>query len=374
MKILQLGRFFPPSTGGIETVMYDITEVLNEYEDVWCDVLCSSKNYTYEENIYDKYKVIRTKSYGVYFSTSITPQMIFKLNEIINEYHILHIHLPDPMANIALMLVDSSKQKIVLHWHSDIVKQKYLLKMYEPFQNWMMKKADKIIATTPKYICESKYLQKYKDKCISIPIGIDKNKLNSDTFKVDSIRKTYKNKKIIFSLGRLVYYKGFEYLIDSAKYLSEDYIILIGGSGPLHTKLDNKIKLLKLENKVKLLGRIDDNELGNYYAACDIYCLSSVVKSEAFAIVQIEAMSFSKPIVATKIEGSGVDWVNKNEESGINVNPKNGKELANAIEKIISDQKLYKKYSQGAKNRFEEYFDRKIMVGSIYKLYSELLK
>ncbi len=374
MNILQLGRFFPPSTGGIETVMYDITEGLNNYVDVSCDVLCSSKNYSYEENIYGKYKVVRTKSYGVYFSTSITPQMIFKLKEIINEYHILHIHLPDPMANIALMLVDSSKQKIVLHWHSDIVKQKYLLKMYEPFQNWMMKKADKIIATTPKYIYESKYLQKYKDKCISIPIGIDKNKLNSDTFKVDSIRKTYKNKKIIFSLGRLVYYKGFEYLIDSAKYLSEDYIILIGGIGPLYKELDNKIKLLKLENKVKLLGRIEDNDLGNYYEACDIYCLSSIVKSEAFGIVQIEAMSFSKPVIATKIKGSGVDWVNKHKESGINVNPKNGEELANAIKKIISNHNLYKKYSQGAKNRFEENFNREIMVESIYKLYSELLK
>lgn len=374
MKVLQLGRFFPPSTGGIETVMYDITEVLNAYEDVLCDVLCSSKNYTYEENIYDKYKVIRTKSYGVYFSTSITPQMIFKLKEIIKEYDILHIHLPDPMANIVLMLVDSSKQKIILHWHSDIVRQKYLLKVYEPFQDWMMRKADKIIATTPKYIDESKYLQKYKDKCISIPIGIDKNKLSSDVHEVNRIREKYKNKRIIFSLGRLVYYKGFEYLIDAAKYLSEDYMILIGGSGPLYTKLDSKIKLLKLENNVKLLGRVDDNELGNYYAACDIYCLSSVVKSEAFAIVQIEAMRFSKPIVSTKIEGSGVDWVNKDNESGINVSSKNGKELANAIEKIISDQKLYKKYSQGAKNRFEEHFKREIMVENIYKLYSEILK
>ncbi len=183
-----------------------------------------------------------------------------------------------------------------------------------------------------------------------------------------------KVKKIIFSLGRLVYYKGFEYLIDSAKYLSEDYIILIGGIGPLYKELDNKIKLLKLENKVKLLGRIEDNDLGNYYEACDIYSLSSIVKSEAFGIVQIEAMSFSKPVIATKIKGSGVDWVNKHKESGINVNPKNGEELANAIKKIISNHNLYKKYSQGAKNRFEENFNREIMVESIYKLYSELLK
>jgi glycosyltransferase involved in cell wall biosynthesis len=374
MRILQLGRFYPPSIGGIETVMYDTTEVLNEYEDVSCNVLCSSKNYTYEENSVGNYQVIRTKSLGTYFSTSITPQMIFKLKKIINNYDIIHVHLPDPMANVVLMLVDCSKQKIILHWHSDIVKQRFLLKFYEPFQEWMMRKADKIIATTPKYIEESKYLQKYKDKCISIPIGIDIHKLQKNDEKVLQIKEKYKNKKIIFSLGRLVYYKGFEYLIDSAKYLTDEYVILIGGSGPLKESLQNQIINNGLESKVNLLGRLEDDSLGSYYEACDIYCLSSIVKSEAFGIVQIEAMSFSKPIVATKINGSGVDWVNKNHVSGINVNPKDSKELATSFNKLILNNDLYKQYSKGAKNRFDKLFNRGAMVDSIYNLYKEILK
>jgi glycosyltransferase involved in cell wall biosynthesis len=374
LKILQLGKFYPPSTGGIETVMYDITEVLNNSDDIICDVLCSNKDFTYKENFINNYKVMRTKTLGVYFSTSITFQIIFKLKKIITQYDIIHIHLPDPMANLALLCVNTDKQKIILHWHSDIIKQKYLLKLYEPLQNWMMKKADKIIATTPKYIEESKYLQKYKEKCVSIPIGIDENKLISNSSKVKELKEIYKNKKIIFSLGRLVYYKGFEYLIKSSEYLDDNYIILIGGSGHLKEQLKNIINYNQLQGKVKLLGRVEDDELGSYYDACDIFCLPSIIKTEAFGIVQIEAMSFTKPIVTTKIDGSGVDWVNEHKVSGINVDIKNPEALAKAFRAVLGDENKYNKYCQNARTRFENLFLRKKMVNSIIDLYKEVLK
>ena len=119
---------------------------------------------------------------------------------------------------------------------------------------------------------------------------------------------------------------------------------------------------------------MEDDELGSYYEACDIYCLPSIVKSEAFGIVQIEAMSFSKPIVATKIDGSGVDWVNKNHVSGVNVNPKNSRELAVAFNELMSNDDIYKKYSEGAKNRFDKLFNRDAMADSVYHTYKEILK
>ena len=374
MKILQLGKFYPPSIGGIQLVMYDITETINKNKDIECDVLCSNDVNLYTEEVINNYRVFRTKTFGTYFATSATPQMIFKLRNIISEYDIIHLHLPDPMANLALFFANTKNKKVILHWHSDIIKQKYLLKLYEPLQKWLMKRADKIIATTPKYIKESKYLQNFESKCVSIPIGIDRDKLKSSIDLVNNIKDKYKNKKIIFSLGRCVYYKGFEYLIDSAKYLTDEYMILIGGNGPLKENLQNKIIKNGLENKVKLLGRVEDDVLGSYYEACDIYCLPSIVKSEAFGIVQIEAMSFSKPIVATKIDGSGVDWVNKNHVSGINVNPKDSKGLAIAFNKLMSNNDIYKKYSEGSKNRFTKLFDRDTMANSIFNLYKEILK
>lgn len=368
MKILQLGKFYPPNIGGIETVMFDITELLNT-KNIKCDVLCSNDTYKYSEEIINNYTVYRTKTFGKYFSTSITPQMIWKLKEIVNNYDIIHVHLPDPMASLALFFINPRKQKIVLHWHSDIIKQKFLLKLYEPLQNWLMKKSDVIIATTPKYMQESKYLQKHKNKCVSIPIGIDSDRLQYIDEEINSLKKIYNKKHIIFSLGRLAYYKGFKYLIESAKYLSDDFIILIGGNGELKSELEDFIKKERLENKVKLLGRIEDNKLGNYYKLCDIFCLPSIIKSEAFGVVQIEAMSFGKPIVATSIEGSGVDWVNKHKISGVNVEVKNAKSLAIAFETIMVDNETYDFYSKNAIDRFNTYFKRENMVDKIIKVY-----
>nr|EID9259045.1 glycosyltransferase [Escherichia coli] len=102
----------------------------------------------------------------------------------------------------------------------------------------------------------------------------------------------YKGKKIIFSLGRLVYYKGFEYLVESAKFLPDDYIILIGGNGEEKQKLLELIQRYKLEDKVKLLGFIRHEELSSYFAASNVFCLPSIEKSEAFGVVQLEAFLF----------------------------------------------------------------------------------
>ncbi|WP_373032505.1 glycosyltransferase [Sulfurovum sp.] len=369
-KVLQLGKFYSPYNGGIETVTFDITEYLNA-QGIKTDVLCSNEKNEYSDETMNGYNVFRTKSWGVHFSTSITPQLITKLRKKANNYDILHIHLPNPMVNLALLLVNTN-QKIVLHWHSDIIKQKYLLKLYEPLQTWLLRRADSIITTSPKYMEESLVLQPYIDKCISIPLGIDEYKMQYTDAKVQSIKEKYKNKKIIFTLGRLIYYKGFEYLIDAGKYLDDSFIILIGGKGELKEELEQKIKKEKLEDRVKLLGRIEDYDLGNYFKACDLFCLPSIAKSEAFGVVQIEAMSFGKPIVATNIKGSGVDWVNKDGVSGLNVPIKDAEAIAEACKTIMSDEKTYQRFSQNARERFQNNFLREKMGDKTIELYKKL--
>jgi rhamnosyl/mannosyltransferase len=367
MKILQFGRFYPPSIGGIQTVMYDVTEGLNE-NGINCDVLCSNDKYEFSTEKIKNYNVFRTKTLGILFSTSISPQLIIKLKQMQNNYDVIHVHLPDPLANLALFIT-RPKAKIILHWHSDIIKQKKLLKLYEPLQEWLLRKAYKIIATSENYINGSKYLSKYRYKTEVVQIGIDKERLSFDEKRVKEIKKKYENKKIIFSLGRMAYYKGFEYLIDSAQYLDDDYVIVIGGIGELFQKLRNKIVSQKLENKVHLVGMIPEYDLGNYYKSCDLFCLSSIEKSEAFGVVQLEAFRFGKPIVSTKIKGSGVDWVNLNLISGVVVSPKNSKEIAIAIEKVLSNEKQYAKFSHNALKRFNDLFTKKTMVESIIQLY-----
>lgn len=119
----------------------------------------------------------------------------------------------------------------------------------------------------------------------------------------------YKNKKVVFSLGRLIYYKGFEYLIDAVKYLDEDTVILIGGIGALKEKLQKQIEDNNFQDRVKLIGKVPAAELAEYYTRADVFCLPSIERSEAFGIVLLEAMAFGCPLISTSM-GSGTSWVN----------------------------------------------------------------
>ncbi|MBQ5903121.1 MAG: glycosyltransferase, partial [Alistipes sp.] len=176
---------------------------------------------------------------------------------------------------------------------------------------------------------------------------------------------------IIFSLGRLVEYKGFEHLIEAARYLGDEYVILIGGSGPLKETLQAEIDRLGLNERVKLLGFLRDQDLPAYYEACDLFCLSSVFKTEAFGIVQIEAMSYGKPVVATTIEGSGVHWVNAEGVSGLNARKGDAQALAQAIQAITSHPLVYERYTEGARKRFQEMFTLQHMIDNTLAIYTK---
>lgn len=370
MKILQLGKFYPVG-GGVEKVMYDLLVGLAD-RGIACDMLCAydGKGRT-EVEVSPQNKVICTKTLLKKYATMISPELLFRLRKIAPDYDIIHVHHPDPMAALALWM-SGYKGKVILHWHSDIVKQKKLLNFYMPLQNWLIRRADLIVGTSPVYMANSDHLVSVQQKCTYLPIGI--KPIIPDAESVKRIKRQYAGKKIVFSLGRLVHYKGYRYLVDAAKSLDDDYVVLIGGSGPLCDDLQKQIDEHHLGEKVKLLGRISDEDLSAYYGACDVYCLSSIMKTEAFAIVQIEAMSCEKPVVSCNIEGSGVPWVNKNGESGLVVEPENGKALADAIRKIITDSVLYQQLSQGARQRFTELFTEDKMIDKCLELYYKVLQ
>ena len=369
MRVLQFGKFYPPDIGGIEVVIEDLTIALNT-NGIKCDVLCSNSKKEYKEEILPcGAKIMRCASFGKLASTSISPQMIFKLKEIIDNYDIIHMHLPDPMANVALLLANYKNKKIIIHWHSDIIRQKNLLKIYTPLLTKLLKIADCIIGTTQKYIDESSFLKSFSDKCIDIPIGVDKQSLLNKNINKDSIIQFPKNKKVIFSLGRLALNKGFEYLIESAKYLDDDYVVYIGGSGALKENLESLIQQNNLNNKVFLIGKVSRHNLQHYYSNCHIFVLPSI--QESYGIVLIEAMSFKKPVICTKLFPSGNDWINQNNKTGLVVESKDSKAIACAIKKIESN---YEFYANNAYQRYLSEFTQDKMINSIINLYNKLLQ
>lgn len=369
MKILHVGKFWP-GKGGMERMILDLVNGFSA-KGIRCDLLCASaEKGPGTEYLNENAKIICTPTLFTMAATKITPSMIWTLRRICNEYDILHVHHPDPMATLALRM-SGYKGKVIVHWHSDILKQKNLLKLYRPLQDWMLNRADLIIGTTPVYIKESPHLVNVSDKMACLPIGV--RRVNPDESAVQQIRNRFSGKKIVFSVGRLVGYKGHKYLIDAAKYLPDDYVILLGGSGPLFTALKLQIIESHLEDKVILLGRITDDELPNYYGACDLFCLSSIWKTEAFGMVQIEAMSCGKPVVATQIPASGVSWVNIHEYSGLNVPVEDPEALASAIRDIMSSESVYNSYSQNARKRYEELFTTASMLANCDEIYHKVL-
>lgn len=349
--------------------MYDLMLGLST-RGVDCDMLCAlSRGGSQVVDINAHARLIDCHTWMKVAATMISPAMIFSLRRRCGEYDIIHVHHPDPMACLALFL-SGYKGKVVLHWHADVEKQKMLLKLYRPLQEWLLKRADVIVGTTPVYLAESPFLTRVQPKVKCLPIGIEP--VPACPERTGELLGRYPEKKIIFALGRLVEYKGYRYLIEATRYLGDDYVVLIGGEGVLKEELQNEIVTLGAEEKVKLLGRIPDEELPAYYNACTLFCLSSIQKTEAFGIVQIEAMSCGKPVVATRIPHSGVAWVNEHGVSGLNVMPRDAKALADAIRTIAGDELAYRKFSAGAEKRYRDMFTKDKMINNVLDIYNKL--
>ena len=382
MIVLQLGKFYP-IRGGVEKVMWDLTRGLSD-RGISCDMLCATLKSDPVDppdqarcTVTPEGKVIRFNEFGRVIcvpalakkaATMLSPAMVRWLRRHAAEYDIIHIHHPDPMAALALRL-SGYRGRVILHWHSDILSQKFLLAFYRPLQSWLIRRADKIVGTTPVYVQESPALQGVQDKVCCVPIGIQPLHFKENA--ALAMRNRYPSKKIVLSLGRLIPYKGYSTLIDAAALLDEDYQVLIGGMGPLEGELLEQIDALGISERVKLLGYVPDEELPALFGACDVFVLSSVMKTEAFGIVQIEAMSCGKPVVATRIPESGVAWVNEDGVSGLNVEPGNAEALAEAIRRICDDEATWQRYAEGARMRFEQVFTADKMIDKMTDIYEE---
>lgn len=376
MRVLQLGKFYPIK-GGVEKVMYNLMLGLGQ-QGIECDMLCcafpdgSIGNKKQIIQPTDHTRVIIVPTLFEMASTMISPALVRELKKLIKERHydIIHVHHPDPMATIALYF-SRYNGKVIVHWHSDIVKQKILLKFYLPFQHWLLKRADRIVGTSPIYVAGSEDLANWRFKTSYLPIGISEIQPNQDN--AYRIRERYKGKKIVFSLGRSVHYKGFQFLIEALAKLPQDFVLVLGGTGELLPDLKRQAMELGVRERITFTGFIPDTDLPDWFGACNVFVLSSIMKTEAFAIVQVEAMCCSKPVVSTAIEGSGVSWVNAHRESGLVVPPRNADSLANAIIEICSDAEQYDSYCQRARQRYLKHFTDERMIISCMDIYDFVL-
>lgn len=319
------------------------------------------------------YTVWRAGSLGVLFSTAISPAMIYRLKRIIDNYDIIHVHHPDPMANLALFLA-KPKGRLIVHWHSDIVRQKRSLKLYEPLLRWMLRRADVIIASSEAYKKGSLYLRFFHSKLKIIPYGISAD--GADLVcgdHVQELQSTFGNRKVVLSLGRLVYYKGLNFLVHAAVFLPKEYVIVIAGDGPLRNKLEKLSRRLGVADRVHFLGEISDEQRWLFLRTCDVFVLPSLERSESFGIVQVEAMACGKPVISTGIRHSGVGWVNRDGVTGRVVPPGDPKALAQAVIEIVENKNNYALFCQNSLLRFQDIFHIHPFACEIIKTYENVL-
>lgn len=374
MRILHFGKYWHKD-GGIETHVKTLCKGLASNGIEVVNLVSST---TLKSNYFkvDGFTIVESPSIGVYFSTSISPRMVFDARRLNSEksFDLIHLHFPDPMSHLASASLPMEIPRIIT-WHSDIIKQRRLLKLYRPFQLHAVQHSKAIVSATELHFLNSTQIpQRYPSKQrYVIPFGTDLDWLeyNSSVHEsVRAIKHQAQGRFILFTLGRHVEYKGFSFLIDAIK--DTQAFLFLGGDGPLTPKLKSQVQSLGLTGRIFFTGRLTSAEVAAHYHACDAFCLPSISHNEAFGIVQIEAMACGKPVICSNLD-NGINEVTLNQVTGLTVPPMNAKALSLAIERLRLDISLRHKLGEQGLKRIKENYSEGKMIEEHLNLYKNVL-
>lgn len=365
MKILHLGKFYYPIEGGIESINRFIVNTLSEHQQ---RVISFNADDRSIETDIEGVPVIRASVKGIFASQPLSLKYFRELKRNLKMFtpDIVHFHYPNPLVAIYILL-NPKKYKLIVHWHSDIVAQKWLYPLIKPIEQRILKIADTIIATSPNYRDASDSLKEYKDKVTVIPCSIDESRFDltqKEIEKVKDIKEKYNNKKIIFFIGRHVEYKGIRYLLEAERLVDEDCVFIIGGHGPLTDSLKSQYT----SERIHWLGKLTEEKMKLYYHAAYIFAFPSITRNEAFGVVLAESMYCGCPAVTFTINGSGVNWVSIKDQTCIEVENKNIESYAKALNLLLSNVNLREQLSIHSRKRVNKLFVKE----TIYKLYTNL--
>ncbi len=356
-KVLHISKYYYPFVGGTEQVARDFVNALKDNSEQ--KVICFNHEKGNKVDRVDDVEVVRVGCIAKIASQSIGFSYGRQLKKIINEFNpnIIVFHYPNPfVAHYLLKFRKKKKFKLVIYWHLDITKQKLLGKLFNGQNIRLIKMADKVIGATPLHINSSKYYEYFKDKSQILPYALDEKRLiinDEEIEKANKIRNANENKIICFFIGRHVPYKGLEYLIKASSILDDSFKFYVAGQGPLTYELK---KLANNDSKIEFIGKISDSDWRSYLYACDIFCFPSVSRNEGFGLALAEGMYYSKVPVTFYIEGSGVNYVNLKDVTGLECSNSNYEEYAEALKKLADDKELREKFGKAARQRVLDNF------------------
>jgi rhamnosyl/mannosyltransferase len=359
MKILQINKLYYPAIGGVESVVQNIAERLNGQDDFIVDVLaCQNKGGRQTENI-NGIKIYRAASFGKILGMPISLDFFRLSFKLFRQYDKIIIHYPFPLASFICPFIP--KRKLIICYHSDIIRQKISRIILSPLIKISLKRASLILAGGNNIIKYSSWLYPLAKKCRVLPYGTQANFQTADEEKSLILKKKYSNGKILLlAVGRLVYYKGFTYAIKAMGDI--DAKLLIIGTGPEEKKLRQIIKDKKLENKIEIIGT--QERLAPFFLAADIFLFPSIARSEAFGLVQLEAMAAGKAIINTYLH-TAVEEVSQNNISGVTIKPKDSQALATAINTLIANPELRNKLGAQGQERYQKHYRLEIFTQNL---------
>ncbi len=376
MKIVQLTKiYWPDNGGGIARVAESIADGMKSENHKQAIVTCQRKPGM--KAVWDSFggiPVTRCRQWADVASTPLSTEYLRETKRQTSDADLTVCHHPYPMNDLAILFGKVRSKKLAYWWHCDIEQYGFLAKVYAPLVRHSLKKADVIIVSSEGNIINSKLLSPFKDKCKVIPFAVSDEYFEEGAKYCAKTKQRPKDQPVnILFLGRMVWYKGCEFLLQAfAKMQEKNCKLTLVGGGPLEEELKAKAKDLGIADRTFFAGMVSEKEKMQQIKDCDFLVLPSVSKAEAFALVQIEAMAFGKPVINTSLP-SGVPYVSPDGVTGITVEPENVEELKDAMDKLVSDEEMRLRYGAAARKMVETDYKNEKFVSMHKMLFDEML-
>ena len=373
MRLLHFGKYAFGHAGGMERHVELLTRGLAARgADVW--VVAYDPSGRAEPAVIDGVHVEPVRPLVHFGSQAIAPALFSRAARLSRQgqFDVVHQHWPDPFAHVAASVAAKGAVHVAT-WHSDILRQRYVGAAYRFLGPRLLRRPDAVIGATSAHLASSQvdaFAPPERRHVVAYGVDMASLRLTDGVRqRVARLRERYGNRPLVFALGRHVYYKGFDVLIRAMAEVPA--VLLLGGDGPLSSEL--RSQAARTGAAVEFLGAIPEVDLAVYFHACDVYCMPSVAATEAFGLVQVEAMACGKPVVNTWL-GNGVNLVAPDGLVASTVQPGDAAALAAALRRILEDPALAARLGEEGRKRAVREFSVDAMVGQTMDLYTNLLR
>jgi rhamnosyl/mannosyltransferase len=380
VRVLHIGKFFPPFAGGMEQFLADLLPALRDHGIAAAALVHGHDHHQGTVEVHHGCPVWRAPCHGRLVYAPVSPSFPRWLNRAIREFRpeLLHLHLPNTSAFWALALPAARRLPWLVHWHSDVIsgvldrRLELAYRFYRPFEQGLLRGSRGVLVTSPSYLAASPALQAWRERCGVVPLGLDPARLpapdDAATARAELLWPGGGCR--VLAIGRLTHYKGFEVLIRALAAQPNLQLVIVGG-GEQHAGLAKLVDQLGLSNRIRLAGFQADPVRNALLAGCDVFCLPSLARSEAFGVVLLEAMRYSRPVVASDIPGSGVGWVVRQAGHGRLVPPGDAGALGRVLAELATDPAQRQALGQAGERALRQRFAIGPVAGRIAALYRE---